>query len=469
MAWGYNFANQLGDGTTTDRSTPVNVSGLFTGVVEVEGGGYHSLALKSDGTVWAWGDNLYGQLGDGTNAERKTPVKVSGLTDVVDVDAGFEHNLAVKSDGTVWAWGGNLKGQLGDGTYTESNNTPVKVGDLTDVVAVSGSWYHSLALKSDGTVWAWGDNVYGQLGDGTDLDRNTPVEVSGLTGVADVEAGGYRSLALKSDGTVWAWGNNWRGQLGDGTNTDRNTPVEVSGLTGVADVEAGGDHSLALKSDGTVWAWGVNEYGQLGDGTRTNRNTPVNVSALEGVVNVAGGDYHSLALKSDGTVWAWGDNHFGQLGDGTRTDRNTPVNVSALEGVVNVAGGHRHSLAVFPPEAMDPIVSSTTPTSGATGVRRGSSPTATFSEEMNPDTLTTSTVKLSVYNKKKGRYVLVSNTTVRCDSPCYTVTLDPYGTSSTLLAANAKYKVTITTGAKDATGDALAQNKAWTFTTGLGG
>ena len=323
-AFGGNNYGQLGNGTTINRTTPVQVKdpggvGFLTGVGAIAGGRYHSLALK-DGTVWAWGFNDSGQLGDGTTINRTTPVQVSGLTGVAAIASGYGHSLALKTDGTAWAWGQNNGGQLGNGTSTifGATTTPVQVcesggcsnGYLTGVAAIAGGFFHSLALKTDGTVWAFGVNSTSQLGDGTTaILRNTPVQVcaSGgcsngyLTGVSAIAGGSSNSLALKTDGTVWAWGLNTGGQLGDGTTTNKNTPVQVLGLTGVSAIASGLFHFLVLK-DGTAWAWGSNSRGQLGDGTTTFRATPVQVKGLvgvgflTGVAAIAGGEYHSLAL-----------------------------------------------------------------------------------------------------------------------------------------------------------------------------
>ena len=356
-AWGYNGMGQLGDGTTTDRHTPVQTSGL-TDCMAVTAGSMHSLALKSDGTVWTWGWNYYGELGDGTTTTRHTPVQVLGLdgagflTGVVAVSAMQSHSLALKSDGAVWAWGYNNRGQLGDGTTTD-RHTPVQVlgpggmGFLTAVVDVSAGYYHSLALKADGTVWTWGGNSSGSLGDGTTTDRYAPVQVNGLTNCVTVAAGGSHSLALKSDGTVWAWGYNGWSELGDGTTTDRHTPVQTSGLTDCVAVGGGGVHSLAMKSDGTVWAWGGNGRGELGDGTTMQREIPVQVSSLSGCTAIAAGGAHSLALKSDGTAWGWGLNSSGQLGDGTTVNKYTPVQVIGPTDAVTVAAGSNHTLALI--------------------------------------------------------------------------------------------------------------------------
>ncbi|MBE0447207.1 MAG: S-layer homology domain-containing protein [Actinobacteria bacterium] len=259
--------------------------------------------------------------------------------------AGYLHSLALKPDGTVWAWGDNGQGQLGDGTTTDKH-TPVPVSGPSGITAITAGDDHSLALKSDGTVWAWGRNSRGQLGDGTTTRSLTPVPVSGLSEVIAVAAGADHSLALKPDGTVWAWGSNYFGELGNETMTRSLTPVPVSGLSEVIAVAAGDFYSLALKSDGTIWAWGYNASGQLGDGTTTYRSTPAQISELSGITAIAAGSGHSLALKSDGTVWAWGRNSRGQLGDGTTTRSFTPVPVSGLSEVIAVAAGIDHSLAL---------------------------------------------------------------------------------------------------------------------------
>jgi alpha-tubulin suppressor-like RCC1 family protein len=271
---GYNATGALGDGTTTNRSTPVQMLGL-SGITGIAAGSHHSLALKSDGTVWAVGLNFYGQLGDGTTTNRTTPVQVVGLAGITAVAAAGTHSLALKSDGSVWSWGSNDLGQLGDGT-TVNKITPVQMSGLAGVTAVSAGYWHSLALEADGTAWAVGSNGSGQLGDGTNIDRSIAVQVSQLSGITAVAAGqADHSLALKSDGTVWAFGMNQFGKLGDGTTNARNTPGLVSGLSGVTAVSAGTSHSLALKSDGSVWAMGDNYWGQLGNGTILSTKVPV--------------------------------------------------------------------------------------------------------------------------------------------------------------------------------------------------
>jgi alpha-tubulin suppressor-like RCC1 family protein len=353
-AWGQDNSGQLGL-SETFSSVPLRIAGFTllggSGSPRIAAGGYHSAALMPDGSVWTWGDNDNGQLGNGTTVSSGSPGKVPGLANAIAIAAGNMHTLAMKSDGSVWAWGDNGYGQLGIGTFTYIKSSPQPVPNITNAIAVAGGGSHSIALKSDRSVWAWGSNGYGQLGDGTTANRSLPVQVLGLTGVVAVAAGAVHTLALKSDGTVWAWGTNANGELGDGTTTNRSSPVKVSGLASAISVSAGDGHSVAVRSDGTVWTWGKNIWGQLGDGTNANRSSPVQVPGLTGVIAaVAGGKgngaAHTLAVKSDGSLWAWGYNRNGQLGDGTTVDRNLPVQVGGVNGLTAVAGGSLFSMAL---------------------------------------------------------------------------------------------------------------------------
>ena len=335
-AWGANWAGQLGDNTTADKHTPVAVlqadGGSLTGAKAIAAGGSHSLALKTDGSVWAWGGNWYGQLGDNSTTDRHTPIQVkdSGgagfLSNITAISAGDGHSLALKNDGTVWAWGDNYYGQLGDNTNSQ-RNTPVQVkgaggsGYLTSITAVSAGAFFNLALKNDGTLWAWGQNDDGQLGDNTTTERAAPVQVLNISTASAIAAGGINSLALLKDATLRAWGDNTYGQLGDNTTTDRLTPVTVitgsGAFTGVANIAAGNAHSLAITNDNKAWAWGFNAYGQLGDTTFTDRHMPVPVTTLKSVIFLAAGYYHSLAIDNEptavnlaGFTVRWVDQHY---------------------------------------------------------------------------------------------------------------------------------------------------------------
>jgi alpha-tubulin suppressor-like RCC1 family protein len=316
---------------------------------QIAAGGWHSLAVCNDSTVKAFGENATGELGDGTTTDQNIPVQVIGLTGIKSVSAGGDqleaHSMALKSNGTVYAWGSNIYGQLGNAT-TVSTTSPVQVLILSGATKISAGGWHSVALKNDGTVWAWGWNLDGQLGDGTFVDKTIATQVPGLSGVTAIAAGTYHVLALKNDGTVWAWGDNISGQIGDGSTTDRNTPVQVSGLSGVVKIAAGRFFSLAVKSDGTVWTWGENLYGQLGNGNTTDSPVPVQVSGLTGVTSAtaATGAFHCMAVKNDNTVWAWGRNTYGNLGDNTTNPSSIPVQMIGVSDVAGLAAGTNFSL-----------------------------------------------------------------------------------------------------------------------------
>lgn len=330
--WGGNEFGGLADGTQTNRSNPTAAQGM-TDVASIAAGVRQTFAIKKDGTVWAWGSNNHGQLGDGSTTDRLLPVQIA-IDGVSSLSGGIGyHTLALKKDGTVWAWGKNDNGELGDDTLT-SRSAPAAVPGLTDIVAVSAGGYHSIALKADGTVWAWGLNTSGEMGNGTEsAAQKTPVQVTGLDHVIAISAGNYHNLAVKENGTVWAWGDNDWGALGDGTTTKRIVPVQVQGLSDVEAVSAGGWHSVALKADGTVWTWGYNNLGQVGDGTNANRHAPAQLTGLADIVQVAAGAFHSAALRKDGSVWSWGYGSYGQLGTGNFNTSNVPVQSKAwLDG-----------------------------------------------------------------------------------------------------------------------------------------
>jgi alpha-tubulin suppressor-like RCC1 family protein len=326
-----------------------SVCPLFDGALMAQGiaaGSGHSIAVCADGTVQNWGFDHHGQLGiDATSDANPIPVSPTGLTDVAAVAGGTWFTLALHNDGTVEACGWNQSGELGDGTWSP-HHVHEPVINLADVAAVRAGSIHSLALKSDGTLWAWGDNDDGQLGDGTTTDRNIPVQVDGLTDNIAMDAGYYHSLAVRSDGTVWAWGSNQFGQLGDGSVVGDSIPVQVQGLTDVMAVEAGAFSSYALKTDSTVWAWGGNGSGQLGDGTTTEQHLPVQVIGLSGITAISSFFVHAMALKEDGTVWLWGQNNSGQLGDGTLSNAHAPFQLSSPTGVTAIATGSLFSMAL---------------------------------------------------------------------------------------------------------------------------
>ena len=303
-AWGNNENGQLGDGDDWDA---------------ISAGRSHTVALKNDGSLWAWGHNLNGQLGDGSTTDRTSPVQIGNDNDWVAISAGYYHTVALKNDGSLWAWGGNGYGQMGFGPSTGSN-APIRVDSGNDWKAISAGGGHTVALKNDGSFWAWGWNGNGQLGDDSNKNRDNPVQIGNDNNWVAISAGYYHTVALKNDGSLWAWGNNEKGQLGVGRTADdpgkRNIPLRIGADANWAAISTFGSHSMAIRQDGSLWAWGWNEHGQLGDSTTLDRNAPVRIGENNDWSEIAAGIDHSLALKTDGSLWAWGNNENGQLGDG---------------------------------------------------------------------------------------------------------------------------------------------------------
>ncbi|MFO1441522.1 MAG: hypothetical protein U1F81_24605 [Verrucomicrobiaceae bacterium] len=285
---GGNGAAVKSDGTVlTWNNGILNTSPNLTGVASVGAGSSHYVALKSDGTLWAWGSNGSGQLGDGTTTDRTQPVQVGSATDWAFVACGGSSTLAIKSNGTLWAWGYGGNGVLGDSTST-NRSSPVQVGTATNWSSVSTSGSHTLGIRTDGTLWGWGNNGQGQVGDGSYNSRFSPVQIGAATNWSKVSAGGSHTVALRTNGTLWAWGNNSYGQIGDGTTTTSNAPIQIGTATNWSAVAAGDYHTVVLKTDGTVAAWGQNTSGET--------SVP---AGLSGVTAIGAGTSSSFALRSN--------------------------------------------------------------------------------------------------------------------------------------------------------------------------
>ncbi|OPY68532.1 MAG: Regulator of chromosome condensation (RCC1) repeat protein [Syntrophorhabdaceae bacterium PtaU1.Bin034] len=397
----------------------------------IAAGSSHTVAIKSDGTLWAWGSNVSGQLGDGTTANRSVPTQIGSATNWNVIAAGEAHNVAIRSDGTLWAWGSNVSGQLGDGTTT-TRATPIQVGAATNWSAVAAGDTHTVAVRTDGTLWAWGSNVSGQLGDGTIVNKTVPTQIGTVTNWSTAAAGSAHTVAIRTDGTLWAWGSNASGQLGDGTTANKTVPAQVGGAATWNAVDAGSGYSVATGSDGTLWAWGANASGQLGDGTIVNKTVPTQIGS--GVIwsTVTAGSIHTMAIRSDGTLWAWGSNVSGQLGDGTTVNRTVPT---------QIASGFSVPLQVI----------STVPANGAKEVSLDTVIQAVFNHTMDATTITTDTFTVS--GGVTG--------TIEFNSSTNTATFTP----SAPLDSSGTYTATITTGVRDSSGTSLPANFSWSFTT----
>jgi len=295
-----------------------------------------------------WGRNNKGQLGDGATTNLSSPVQVGALENWAQPAMAYEASGCVKTDGTLWTWGSGTNGVLGNSTATNISS-PVQVGSLTDWSLVAFGDYHGMAVKTDGTLWAWGHNYYGPLCQGNNTTKSSPVQIGALTTWLTV-AGGYGfTTAIKTDGTIWAGGKNNYGQLGRGTTSTRETTIgQIGGLTTWSKVACAYATTAAVKTDGTLWAWGRSNDGQLGQGDTVNHSSPVQIGSLTNWSKVygSGPGQFFIAIKTDGTLWGWGSNDAGQLGQGNTTNYSSPVQVGALTTWLVASTGSKHTIAL---------------------------------------------------------------------------------------------------------------------------
>jgi alpha-tubulin suppressor-like RCC1 family protein len=354
--WGTNAQGQIGDGTVVDKSSPIQVGALAIWS-QISVGSTHTMALKTDGTLWTWGrGTTFGQLGDNAILNRSSPVQIGALTTWSKIATGGNHSLAIKTDGTMWLWGRNAYstrgGMLGDNTVI-NRSSPVQVGALTTWSLIAAGTYHSIATKTDGTLWAWGNNGDGEQGDNSVIAKSSPVQVGALTTWSKISGGLRHTMALKTDGSLWAWGRAACGQLGDNTVVYRSSPVQIGSLTTWSQVAANSQQTLAIKTDGTLWSWGENQgggFGKLGLNDTVYRSSPTQVGALTTWSQIDGGSEFCMAIKTDGTLWAWGTNSNGQLGDTTIIARSSPVQIGSITtwSLISAGGSRAAGIATVP-------------------------------------------------------------------------------------------------------------------------
>jgi alpha-tubulin suppressor-like RCC1 family protein len=329
--WGRGGTGALGDGTTTTKSSPVSVVGGFTDWIDVGSGYDHLCGIRANGTAWSWGRNSNGQLGDGTTTSTSSPVSVvGGFTDWIQISVNRNGTSGLRANGTIWSWGNNINGQLGNNTTVSASSPVSVVGGFTDWVQVSQGESFAGAVRANGTIWMWGNNSSGRLGTNNTTARSSPVPiVGGFTDWVQLSCGYASSAALRANGTIWAWGSGSYGRLGSGSTTTRSSPVSVvGGFTDWVQVSHGGGHTIALRANGTLWSWGRNSNGQLGDNTLQSKSSPVSVvGGFTDWAQVSVGGNAGMGIRTNGTAWSWGRNYYGKLGTGNTISTSSPVSV----------------------------------------------------------------------------------------------------------------------------------------------
>ena len=359
FAWGLNDYGQLGQNSLTSRSVPVSVN-TTDSFIAVAVGGNHAMALRGDGRLFAiGGSGGEGRLGNNNTVSRSTPVSCNNTSSYVQITAGSDFSGALRSDGLIYTWGDNTAGGLGDNSRTH-RSVPVSWSSADSFIQISNKFRGIIGLRADGMVFTCGANEYGQGGDGTHVSRSIPTQIFGTHSFKKVAAGGSNTVrGLKSDGTIWSWGWNSYGHLGHRHDisytggqytTSYSAPISVyTGDIGlnVSKIAVCLDASIILNSSGQLWSWGNNSYGQLGDNTRTSAYIPISVSTTDTFVDIGGGLYFQVAIRNDGLIYAWGRNDNGQLGENSTTSRSVPVSVSTASSFVKICYGYAaHMVAI---------------------------------------------------------------------------------------------------------------------------